>query len=385
MRKISSIVVLGFFFTLAVSENLLAAGKEPYKVGAVFSVTGRASFLGDPQEKTVRMIEEGVNKEGGINGHPLKVIVYDDEGKETNTLLAVKRLIDKDQVCVILGPSLTGTTLAVIPVATEKKVPLLSCCGSEKANTPVKERYWIFKPTVGDIQCVSALYDHMKKHGISKIAIVTVTTGYGASGREELSRQAPQYGIKIVADEKYGPKDQDMTPQITKIRGTEAQAIVNWSIGPTQIIIMKNYKQLGLKTPFYQSFGFANKRNITEAEGAAEGVYSPLEKVLVAEKIPGSDPQKPVLIKYKTMYEERYKEPVSVFGGHAWDTLYLAIDALKAVGCDRAKIRDYIENKKNYVGNDGVFNFSPTEHGGALTKDHLIMLKVVNGEFELTD
>jgi branched-chain amino acid transport system substrate-binding protein len=220
----------------AMTPAIAAGEKEAYKVGAVFSVTGRASFLGDPEKKTVEMVAEEINKAGGINGHPLEVIVYDDEGDATKCNLAVKKLITKDKVCAVMGPSVSGNSIAVIPVVEENEVPLVSCAASykivtnEETGKPFK---WVFKTPQSDSLAVDSIYTHMKKKGISKIAILSDTTGYGASGREELVRMAKDFGLEIVADETYGPKDTDMMAQLTKIKGKAPQAVVNWSIGPT--------------------------------------------------------------------------------------------------------------------------------------------------------
>lgn len=357
--------------------------KEPYKVGAVFSVTGRTSFLGEPEKKTAVMIAEAINKVGGINGHPLELVVYDDESDETKAVLAVKRLLKKDKVPVIIGPSLSGNTLAVVKVMNDAKVPLVSCAASNKIVTPVVDRHWIFKVPQSDTHAVEKIYDYLLKNGIKKIAIMSVSTGFGASGREELLRLAPQVGIEILADERYGPKDTDITAQLTRIRGTDAQAIVNWSVGPTQVLAVKNWHDLGMTNmPFYQSHGFGSRKNIKLAAGAAEGVFCPLGRVNIPDLVPADHPQKKVIEIYNEAYQAKYSEPLSSFGGHGWDALNLVIDALKAVGPDSAKIRDYIENRTNYVGQHGVFNFSPTDHNG-LTKEAFEMVVVKDGDWAL--
>lgn len=357
--------------------------KEPYKVGAVFSVTGRTSFLGEPEKKTAVMIAEAINKVGGINGHPLELVVYDDESDETKAVLAVKRLLKKDKVPVIIGPSLSGNTLAVVKVMNDAKVPLVSCAASNKIVTPVVDRHWIFKVPQSDTHAVEKIYDYLLKKGINKIAIMSVSTGFGASGREELLRLAPQVGIEILADERYGPKDTDITAQLTRIRGTDAQAIVNWSVGPTQVLAVKNWHDLGMTNmPFYQSHGFGSRKNIKLAAGAAEGVFCPLGRVNIPDLVPADHPQKKVIEIYNEAYQAKYSEPLSSFGGHGWDALNLVIDALKAVGPDSAKIRDYIENRTNYVGQHGVFNFSPTDHNG-LTKEAFEMVVVKDGDWAL--
>ena len=377
------------------------AEKEPYPIGAVFSVTGGASFLGEPERNTAKMIEEWVNAAGGIQGHPLKVFVEDTKSDEGQAVLAVRKLLEKDKVIAIIGPSTTGESMAVVPIMEKSGTPLISCAAALSIVTPKdeldriltaktfempkKQNKWIFKTPQTDTLAVEAIYDHMKKKGISRIAIITVTVGFGDFGRKELKRLAPAYGISIVADELYGPKDSDMTAQLTKIKGTDAQAVVNWSVGPPQVIVTKNWKQLDMKIPLYQSHGFGSKRNIELAGGSAEGVLCPLGHLVVAEKIRADHPQKPIIMKYKTEYEKRFKTDVSAFGGYAWDALYLLVDALKAVGPNKAKIRDYLETKiKKWPGASGIFTLSSEDHTG-LTKGAFEMIVVKNGDWAFAD
>ena len=220
------------------------AAEEPYKVGVVCSITGTGSFLGEPEKKTVEMIAEDVNKKGGINGHPLELVVYDDESDATKCNLAVKKLIKTDKVPVILGPSRSGESLAVVSVAEEAKVPLISMAASYKIVSPIESRKWVFKVAGSDSHVVAKMYDYMKAKGWLKIGIMTDSTGFGSSGREELLRLAPEYGITILADERFGDKDSDLSAQLTKIRSTQPQAIVNWSIGPTQVLSIKTWRRV---------------------------------------------------------------------------------------------------------------------------------------------
>jgi branched-chain amino acid transport system substrate-binding protein len=377
-----AVVLLGAAFPLF-SVGGTANAAEPYKIGAIFSVTGVGSFLGEPEKKTAEMIVAEVNKNGGINGHPVELVLYDDESDTTKCNLHFKRLVKTDKVPVIIGPSRTGESLAVVSVAEESEVPLISCASSYKIVTPIESRKWCFKVAGSESHVVGKVYDHMKSKGITKIGIMCDSTGFGAAGKEELVKLAPEYGITIVADETFGPKDTDLTPQLTKIRGSEPQAVVNWSIGPTQVLAVKNWRDLGMTSiPLYQSHGFGNKKNLELAGGAAEGVLLALARVNVGPLLPDSQPQKPVIMAYTKAYEEQFKEPISSFGGHAWDSANLAIAALKAVGPDPAKIRDYLENTKGFVGQHGIFNMSPTDHCG-LSKDDLEMVVVKNGDWAL--
>ena len=383
-KKFVLIATVFLFFMGAVIAPALA---DSYKVGAVFSVTGRTSFLGDPEKKTAVMVAEEINKAGGINGKELELIVYDTEGDATKTNLAVKKLINQDKVCAIIGPSLSGTSMAVVPLAEQFKTPLVSCAASYKItwdDKAGKPRHWVFKTPQTDTMAVDAIYTHLKARGIRKIAVMSVTTGFGKSAHGELLKLAANYGIKVVADESYGPKDTDMTAQLTKIKGVGPEAIVNWSVGPTQVVVLRNWKDLGMtKIPFYQSHGFGSRKNIELAAGAAEGVYCPLGAVNVAQILPSGHVQKKVTMQYMNNYAAKYNEPLSSFGGHAWDALHLVASALKAVGCDRAAIRDYLENKTSgFVGQHGVFKYSPSDHIG-LDKDAFLMVVVKDGDWTL--
>ena len=400
VKRFVSGVMFGACF-LGLIFPVMGAEKAPYVIGAVFSVTGSASFLGEPERNTAKMVEEWVNGAGGIQGHPLNVIVEDSKSDEGQAVLAVRKLLDKDKVLAIIGPSTTGESMAVVPIMEKAKTPLISCAAGLSIVTPKeemdrilaaktfempkKQNPWIFKTDQTDTSAVEAIFDYMRKKKVTKVAIITVTAGFGDFGRQELKRAAPLYGISIVADERYGPKDSDMTAQLTKIKGTDAQALINWSVGPPQVLVTKNWKQLGMNIPLYQSHGFGSKRNIELAGGAAEGVLCPLGHIIVAEKVKADHPQKAVIMKYKTEYEKRFKTEVSGFGGYAHDALYLLVDALKAAGTEKGKIRDYLETKvKNWPGVSGIFNLSPQDHTG-LNKDAFMMIKVKNNEWTFAD
>jgi branched-chain amino acid transport system substrate-binding protein len=396
LKRILRIFVVVALLTGGLTGTSLAQ-KEPYTVGAVFGVTGGASFLGEPQRNTVKMIEEWVNGAGGVQGHPLKVIVEDTKSEEGQAVLAVRKLLEKDKVVAVIGPSTTGESMAVVPILEKAQTPMVSCAAalsivtpkeelerilsSRNFEMPKKQNPWVFKTAQTDTSAVETIYEHLKKKGITKVALITVTAGFGDFGRQELKRVAPVYGLTIVADERYGPKDSDMSAQLTKIKGTDAQAVINWSVGPPQVIVTKNWKQLAMKIPLYQSHGFGSKRNIELAGGSAEGVLCPLGRLAVAELVKEGHPQKPLVVKYKSEYEKRFKTDVSSFGGYAWDALYLVLDALKAEGYNKPKIRDFLENKvKNWPGVSGVFNMKAEDHTG-LNKDSFEMIAVKNGDW----
>ena len=355
--------------------------KAPYKIGGIFAITGPASFLGEPERNSMELLAEQINAGGGINGHPIELVIYDTEGDATKAVLNANKLIEKDNVLAIVGPSLSGTTLGVIPIAEKGQVPLISCAASVKITTPVKK--WVFKTPQTDVMAVAKIYNYIKGQGVKKIAILTVSNAFGDSGRQQLLEQSADYGFEIVADESFGPQDTDMTPQLTKIRALKPQAIICWGTNPGPAVIAKNMRQLGIKTPLYQSHGVASKKFIELAGEEANGIILPTGKILVAGELADSDPQKQVLQKYVADYEAKYKVAVSGFGGYAWDGLQILAQALEKAGDDRAKIRDEVEKIDGYVGISGIFRFSPQDHNGLNKEEAFVMVKIVEGDWQI--
>ncbi len=357
---------------------------EPYAIGGIFSITGPASYLGEPERNTMEMVAEDINSKGGLKGHPVKLVIYDDEGDVTKARLHAEKLLQKDKVLAIIGPSLTHTSMTVLDLTQKSKVPLVSCAAGIGITAPAQERRWVFKTAQTDQMAVSRIYQFAKKHGLLKVAILTVSTGFGVSGKEQLLALAPQYGIEVVAQEVFGEKDTDMTPQLTKIRGTPALAVICWGTGPAPALVAKNMKQLGLKLPLIQSHGAASQKFIELAGEAGEGIIMPAGKLVVYGLLPDSDPQKAVCREYAEKYRAKFKAPESSFGAYAYDAFKMLVLALEKSGKDQEKIRNELENTKNFVGISGIFNMSPEDHNG-LTPAAFVMVKIEKGTFQLLD
>ena len=356
--------------------------KDAYKIGGVFAVTGPASFLGDPEKKSMEMAVKAINAQGGIDGHMLEPVIYDTEGDPQKAVNAVSKLINKDKVIAIVGPSRTPTTLAVMPFAEKAKVPLISCAAGIKITQPVMK--WVFKTAQSDVLAVAAIYAYMQQQGIKKVGILSVSNAFGESGRFQLKEQALAHGIHVSRAEKFGAKDTDMTAQLTKLMKTKPEAIVCWGTNPGPAVVAKNAKQLNIGVPLYQSHGVASPKFIELAGGAAEGIYLPAGKILVADLLPAEDPQKQVLADYISAYQSTFDQPVSGFGGYAYDGIKILAQALKNTAGDRQKIRDNIEQLQQHVGISGVFNFSAKDHNG-LGPDAFVMVRIKNGGWELIE
>ena len=378
------LIVMGVCVAMLISASMFYANPvfaepEAYHVGCAFAVTGKASWLGEPERNTVLMIAKQINDAGGINGHPLVLHIEDTQGDNTRAVNAMKKLIKKDKVCAIIGPSRSGTSMAAVPVVTQSEIPMISCASAAVITTPVEQRKWVFKVGPDDSDAARNIFAHMNAHNISQVGILTGTTGFGAAGREQLKELAKDYGIEIIADETYNPTDTDMTAQLISIRKTGAQAVINWSIVPAQSIVSKNMQQLKMTIPLYQSHGFANIKYAEAAGDSAEGCIFPAGRIMAVDTLADDHPQKKVLKEYKQAYEATYNDHVSTFGGHAYDALWIVVNALKKVGADPAKIRDELE-KTTFVGVGGVFEYSETDHCG-LDKDDFAMLTVKDGNF----
>lgn len=371
-------IVLVSFFCLLVGSMAFAA--EPVKIGALFSVSGPASFLGEPERNTAEMMVAQINKAGGIKGRKLELIVYDTQGDATKAVQGVNKLIKDDKVVAIIGPSTTGDSMAVIPVVEKAEIPLISCAAGIKITDPVKK--WVFKTAQNDVLAVMKIYKYLQKQKISKIAILTVSDGFGSSGREQLKIKSNEFGMQIISDETYGPKDDDMTVQLTKIRDSEAQAIICWGTNPGPAKVARNVKQLGIKLPLFMSHGVSSKKFIELAGEGAEGIILPSGRVIVADQLPKSDPQKKALMNYVNEYQKNYKVEGDHFGGHAFDAVMLLKGAMEKVGFTPAAIRDQLEKTKKFAGIGGTFTYSPEDHAG-LTVDAFVLVKIEKGDWKL--
>ncbi len=356
-----------------------ALAKEPIKVGALLAVSGPAAFLGAPEARTLELVAEELNAKGGVDGRKIQLIVKDTGGSPEKAVSFARQLIEEEKVFAILGPGTSGETMAVKALAEENHTLLLSLAAAEVIVNPVAK--YVFKTAQKDSHAAIKIFQQMKKMGITRVALLTSNTGFGKAGKEQIEKIAPENGIQIVANEVYDKAATDLTAEVTKVAAASPQAILNWSIEPAQSIVIKNVRQLGLKIPVFQSHGFGNMAYVKAAGAAAEGVIFPAGRLLVADKLPASHPQRALLEAYKRDYEARYKEDVSTFGGHAYDAYILLARAVEAAGgFDREKVRAAIETTRGFVGTGGVFNFSAADHNG-LGLDAFEMLTVKDGRF----
>ena len=373
-------VILGLFI-LCFALN--ASAKDTIKIGALVAATGPASFLGDPELKTLHLYVDKINASGGILGKKLELVPYDTGANPKKATTFVKRLIFQDNVVAIIGGSASGETMAILPFIRKAKIPLVSMAGSIKIVHPVKK--YVFKTPATDKMACQKIFTFLKSKNKTNIALISGNGGFGKSMRGQCKDVASDYGIKIVADETYGPKDTDMTAQLTKIKSNQnVQAVVNPGFGQGPAIVTKNFKQLGMKQLLVQSHGVASKKFIELTGNASEGVIVASPPVVIASLLKDSNPIKNVALNYIKEYENKYNIPVSTFGAYAYDALNLIVNAIKKAKSSKPKaIRDALENTRNYVGLNGVFNMSKTDHLGLDLNSGIKMLIIKNNDWAL--
>jgi len=363
---------------LPLASGALAA--DPIKIGAVVSATGPASFLGDPQQKTLEMYVKKINDGGGVLGRKLELVLYDDASDANKANAFTRRLIMQDEVDVILGASTTGSTMAMAPQAEAAKVPLVSLAAASVIVEPVKP--YVFKMPHSDRMAAQKVLAEMKTRGFTQFALLSDTGGFGKSGRTETLKLAEAMGMKSVEDQTYGEKDTDITPQLTKIKSSPAQAILVFGTGQAPAIVARNYQQLAMKQPLYTTHGQASTEFIRIAGKSSEGIRMPSPALLIASALPAADPQKKVSVDYAKEFETQAKMDVSTFGGYAHDALFMVVDAVKrAGGTDKQKLRDAIEATSGFVGVSGIYKMSPTDHMG-LDVSAFRMVEVQGGAFK---
>jgi branched-chain amino acid transport system substrate-binding protein len=381
------VLVVGVAVVLGITTGVSA--QQPIKFGFIPDITGPASSLGLPERDTALMLQAEIDAKGGIKGRPVKLVIYDGESTETKTLLAAKKAIEEERVAALLCCTQSGTSLAIKSAVQTAKVPMVSMAASVRIVEPVKDSFWVFKTPQSDHLIAEVLADYLVSKKLTRIAWMNVDNAFGDSGRIEFDKMAKKLGISIGMNERFGDKDMDMTTQLTKVKGSDAQALVVWAIPPAASVVTKNAKELGLQIPLFHSHGVANMRFIELAGPGANGVRFPAGKLLIAEGLADSDVQKKTLVEYAKAFEAKYG-PRNTFGGHGWDAIWLAYKATEAAAARvnpddvvafRAAIRDELEKIKEFVGISGVFSMSPEDHNG-LDKRAVIIYEIVDGKWQ---
>jgi branched-chain amino acid transport system substrate-binding protein len=364
------------------SSSASAPGGEPIKIGAVVSLTGTYAGLGQPEKNALDMEVARINEAGGINGRPIEVVYEDDATDEAKAVAATSKLIEQEDVVAIIGATGTGQTMAMRGDVQRAAIPQVSMAGGTVVTSPVDPL--VFATPWSNLIVVPFTLDYLKSQDITKIGVISDSGGFGKDGVAVLEAEAPKAGIKIVANETFNPGDTDMTAQLTKIKGTDAQAVVMWTAGKEAAIIAKNMQDLAMDIPLYGSHGIARQEFIDGAGAAAEGVKFAAGGILVPSTYGEGTEAYTVATEFVDRYQAAFGAAPSTFAGHAYDALYLITEAAKRVEGDLtpAALRDEIEKTAGFIGIGGTFDMSATDHNG-LTKDDLVLYEIQDGKWQV--
>ena len=356
------------------------------KIGVTVSATGPAASLGIPEKNTIALMPKE------IAGKSIQYIVLDDASDTTTAVKNARKLISEDKVDLLMGSTVTPNSLAMIDVAAEAQVPMISMAASSMIVEPVDaKRHWVFKTPQNDSQMATAIAGHMADKGIKKVAFIGFSDAYGEGWYKEFSKQVAALKIELVANERFARTDTSVTGQILKIMGANPDAVLIAGSGTPAALPQKTLKERGYKGIIYQTHGIANNDFLRVCGKDCEGTWLPAGPLLVAEQLPDSNPIKKSALEYKAAYEKAYGVgSVSTFGGHAWDAGKLLAAAIPAAlkkaqpgtPAFRQALRDAIEAVKDVPGAHGIFSMSPTDHLG-LDQRARVMVEIANGKWKL--
>ncbi|WP_027482622.1 ABC transporter substrate-binding protein [Deinococcus pimensis] len=355
-------------------------------VGVVVSTTGPAASLGIPERNTVSLLPTT------IAGQKVNYIVLDDASDTTTAVTNTRKLIQENKVDLIIGTTTTPASLAMIDVASDAKVPMISLAASEAIIKPVDaKRSWVFKTPQTDALMAAAVVQHMAANGVKTVGYIGFNDAYGEGWLAELRKNAAARNIRIVATETYNRTDTSVTGQALKIVAARPDAVLIGASGVPGVVPQKALKDRGFAGKIYQTHGVANPDFLRVGGKDVEGAILPAGPILVASQLPDTNPNKKVGLAYTKLYEDKYGAgTINTFGGHMWDAgllLQKALPrALKAgkpgTPAFRDGLRDALEGTRNVIGTHGIFNLSSTDHLG-LDARARVMVTVENGTWKL--
>jgi branched-chain amino acid transport system substrate-binding protein len=355
------------------------------KVGVSISTTGPAASLGIPEKNTFGLLPTE------IAGQKVQYIVLDDASDATQAVKNARKLVSEDKVDLLIGSSITPTSLAMLEVAAETETPMITIAGAARIVEPMDaKRRWVFKTTQHDGQMANAIAQHMANNGVKSMGFIGFSDAYGEGWYGEMTKYAPAHKIKVVANERFARTDTSVTGQVLKMMAANPDAILVAGSGTPAALPQKALRERGYKGKIYQTHGVANNDFLRVCGADCEGTFVPVGPVLVANQLPDANPVKKSALAYSTKYAAAFgKDSVSTFGGHAWDASLLLTEAAKTAlpkgkpGSKefRAALRDSLEGIKNLPASHGIFNMSPTNHQG-LDQRSQVMVKIEKGAWK---
>jgi branched-chain amino acid transport system substrate-binding protein len=363
----------------------LASASAQVKIGLMVSATGPTSAIGIPQKNTSALLP------AKIGDATVEYIQLEDGGDTTRAVQNAKKLIGEHNVDALIGPSTTPNAFAILDIIAEAKVPLLATVGTQSVVEPVDaKKRWVFKTTQNDDLISAALIKHMVKNNVKTVGFIGFNDPYGENWYKVFGGQADKAGIRIVASERYARADQSVTGQVLKLLAAKPDAVLIAAVGGPAVLPQATLVDQGYKGRYYQTHAVATDDFIKLGKEKVEGTVLAAGSMLVIDDIADGDPIKKVAQAYIGAYEKQFHEKPATFGANTYDSgliLQRAIPAALKVArpgteAFRSALRDAIEQERDVVGCQGVFNMSPTNHNG-MDERARVLVAIKDGRFRL--
>jgi branched-chain amino acid transport system substrate-binding protein len=379
-RILSSLVVVTVMIVTAAHSD------AQMKVGVNISATGPAASLGIPQRDTVALLPRE------IGGKTVEYIVLDDASDATIAVKNVRKLTSEDQVDIILGPSLTPNSLAILDVLAESETPAIAFALSARIIAPMDaKRAWMFKTPQTDDQMASAILELAAQQHVKTLAYIGQTDAMGEAFYTEIAKYAELQNIKVVANERFNRTDSSVAGQALRIISAKPDAVVVGAAGTPAALPPKTLLQYGYKGKIYHNPGVANNDFLRICGKDCERTFLPASPVIVAAQLPADHPVKQAALEYVNRFEDKYgKGSVTMFGSQIWDAALLlnraVPQALRAAQPGtrefRHALRIALEHIKELNVSNGVVNMSATDHQG-LDQRSRVIVQIVDGGWQL--
>ena len=383
MVTMSAVLIIGGLASCKKTETVAA-----YRLGVVVAQTGSYAGLGLQFLEGMDLMVDEVNEAGGINGIPLEVIVYDNKSEATETTLAAKKLIDVDQVHVLIEGSVTALGMSIVPLANEEGVPTVILSGTGLLDDQLGA--WVFRAAGTEDNYIGKSLDYMSQEmGISQYATLIENSGYGQGGKVYLPQRSPDYGMTIVEEQYFDPGATDLTPQLTNIKNSTAQLIYVWGSSPTAGLAVKQARELGISLPIMATPPQVMPNMLVSFEEAYEmepPLLATTTKMDIWEQLPDSDRYKELSRDFVQLFTERYDHRPSLWQMLGAQYITFIEDGLKRaeitttdVGEIRSQLRDALESTEGLQLLTSVYTMSPEDHFGQVEQT-LVMVTFENGE-----
>lgn len=386
--KIFTCVAIGAASVLFFSEAAFAKNTDERttcRIGAALARTGNLSFLGQPEINGAELAVRFKNEQSDQR-YKFEIVVEDTRGSDSGAVLAAKKLANDSTIVGVVGTSSTGGSLAIIPVMTKAKIPMVAPVSGVKVINPVKERQWIFRSGPSGDQYLKKGMDYLVRRGVRKVGLLYSNNGYGEDGLESIKRYAADSSeLQLVGVESFAEGATDLRPQLAKLQNAGVEAVYLQAVGGSAVVAYRSAKELNIKFPIMGGGAQGNNPFRKAAGDYLIGSVALGTPAMVWEDLAQSDSRREMLGAFVTSYEAAYGGRPDAFAGAAYDGAWLLMTAAEEVGCDASAIRDRLERGPDIAGTNGIYRITAEDHAGLSADDLAVVEAVANDGWKLAE